>query len=209
MFAPRAGRYLAPPAAIALAAAGAAYALKGGPGAPFALAGALLFGGLTAFFAVFFRDPNRPVGAGIVAPADGRIRSVEAIGDRVRVSIFMNVTNVHVNRCPLEGRVTSVGEAGRGHAPAYSVRSDRNVQRRYGLATEVGPAEIVQITGSIARRLVSFVAVGASLGKADRFGMIILGSRVDLYLPLDRVEISVRPGDRVRAGTTSIGRVRS
>jgi phosphatidylserine decarboxylase len=170
--------------------------------------GSAALAALLLFLATFFRDPERIPGGGIVAPADGRVRSVETVGERLRVSIFMNVTDVHVNRAPLPARVDAVGDSGAGRRPAYRPDAERNVQRRYRLDTELGEVEVVQITGILARRLVSFVKAGDRLAKGERFGMIVLGSRVDLWLPASRVRPTVAVGDRVRAGSTSVAEIR-
>lgn len=177
--------------------------------------GAAEIGVLVAFFAVaaflawFFRDPSRPVGAGIVSAADGRIRAVEDDGRRLRISVFMNVTDVHVNRAPVDATVLSIEPAGAGFRAAFRPEAEQNVRRHYHLETALGPVEIVQITGVVARRIVSFVRPGSALHRGDRFGMIVLGSRVDLVLPSDRVRATVRVGDRVRAGVTTIAEERA
>lgn len=207
MLAPGAGRFLAGPAAVAVALL-VLLALGGlppGPAELIALAAAL---GLAGFFVVFFRDPERAPGAGIVSAADGRVRAVEVDGDHLRVSVFMNVTNVHVNRFPLAGRVVAISSGGEGYRPAYRADAGTNVQRHYLLATALGEVEVVQITGVVARRLVAFVREGAVAAKADRLGMIVLGSRVDVVLPSARAEATVRVGDRVRAGSSPIARER-
>ena len=205
MFAPGAGRYLGAAAAalLFLAALPAVGAVALSP--PWALglsAGVLVWG----FFAVFFRDPERAPGEGVVSAADGRVRAVDREGGFWRISVFMNVTNVHVNRFPVDGRVTEIEGAGSGFRAAYRPDADRNVQRRYRLSTALGAVEVVQITGVVARRLVSFVRVGSVGKKGDRLGMIVLGSRVDVLVPADRVSPVVRVGDRVRAGASSIAR---
>jgi phosphatidylserine decarboxylase len=170
------------------------------------LAGALA---LTVFLAVFFRDPERSPGEGVVSAADGRVREIVDDGPSVRVSVFMNVTNVHVNRVPYAGTFAAVRAGGAGFRPAYRPDAGRNVSRTYFLATELGPVRIVQVTGVLARRLVSFVATGDRKTKGERFGMILLGSRVDVLLPRERVEVTVKVGDRVVAGVTTIARVRA
>ncbi len=166
-----------------------------------AAAGLFLLG---LFLAVFFRDPERPVGQGIVAPADGRVLSVQTEDRWVRIAVFMSVADVHVNRFPMDARVREVDTGGKGHDPAYRDDAARNVRRTYWLATEVGEVRLVQITGFLARRLVSFVGPGAERRRGDRLGMIVLGSRVDLWLPASRVAVRVRPGERVRAGVTTL-----
>jgi phosphatidylserine decarboxylase len=158
------------------------------------------------FLASFFRDPERTPGAGIVSAADGRVRAVEREGDRWRISVFMNVTNVHVNRLPTDARFEGIEDAGTGFRPAYRPDADHNVRRTYRLSTPYGPIEVVQMTGVVARRLVSFVRPGAEGKKGDRFGMIVLGSRVDVLLPAARLAPTVAVGERVHAGTSTIAR---
>jgi len=205
VFAPGSGRYLGAGAAVLLFVA--LLPVIGALPLSIALAGVLLAGLVVwAFFATFFRDPERAPGSGIVSAADGRVRSVEREGEFWNVSIFMNVSNVHVNRFPIEGRVTDVESSGAGFRAAFRPDADRNVQRRYRLATDIGTVEVVQITGVVARRLVSFVKVGSVGKKGDRLGMIVLGSRVDVRLPASRTTPSVRVGERVRAGSSTIAR---
>ena len=205
MFAPGAGRYLGAGAAVLLFLA-LLPVLHAVPLSPAFVA--VLGAGLVVwlFFAVFFRDPERALGEGVVSAADGRVRAVERDGDSWRISVFMNVTNVHVNRFPVDATVLEVQDGGEGFRPAYRPDADRNVQRRYRLTTPIGPVEVVQVTGILARRLVSFVRVGSVQKKGDRLGMIVLGSRVDVILPADRASPTVREGDRVLAGTSSIAR---
>ncbi len=181
------------------------------PGAAFgAVAAALAVAlGLAVFFAIFFRDPERKPGEGIVSAADGRVRAIETSDGRLRISVFMNVTDVHVNRLPIDATVDAVSEGGSGFRAAYRPDAERNVQRRYRLATALGPVEVVQITGVFARRLVAFVRPGQAGRKGERFGMIVLGSRVDVLLPAARAVPAVAVGDRVRAGETPIARERS
>jgi phosphatidylserine decarboxylase len=203
VFAPGAGRPLGAVAVVLLLVA-ALVALGVVPDRLAAIAALLVAAGAWTFLAVFFRDPERVPGSGIVSAADGIVRAVAREGERWRVSVFMNVTNVHVNRLPLAARVDTVSDAGHGFRPAYRPDAEHNVQRAYRLATDLGPVEVVQMTGILARRLVSFVRPGAVGRKGDRFGMIVLGSRVDVLLPADRARPAVAVGDRVRAGETTI-----
>jgi phosphatidylserine decarboxylase len=163
---------------------------------------------VSGFLIWFFRDPDRAPGEGIVSPADGHVSLLGREEGRLRIGVFMNVTDVHVNRFPLDAEVVWVGDGGRGHAPASAAHSRGNVQREYRLKTSIGEVTLIQITGILARRLVSFVKAGHSGSKGDRLGMIVLGSRVDVLLPEDRVDAAVRIGDRVYAGVTTIARVR-
>ncbi len=208
MLAPGAVRFVGPPGAVALLL-GLLAATRVLPASLLVLGPFLAAVALAAFFAAFFRDPERPPASGIVSAADGRVRAVEVDGDRLRISVFMNVTNVHVNRFPLDATVTEVSPGGAGHRPAYLPDADRNVRRSYRLATALGEVEVVQITGVLARRLVAFVRAGDSGKKGQRLGMIVLGSRVDVLLPAARAEATVRVGEAVRAGTTPIARERA
>ncbi len=209
MFAPRTGPPLGA-LALALLLLSAVAVLRRPTGGEEALSIGLLGlgGGLLLFLAVFFRDPERSPGEGIVSPADGRVSLIRSEGDRIRIAVFMNVSDVHVNRFPLDARVEAVADAGAGHVPAYRSAAQGNVQRAYRLSTRLGEVELVQVTGVLARRLVSFVRAGESYRKGDRLGMIVLGSRVDLLLPAGKVVPSVAVGDRVHAGLTPLARER-
>jgi phosphatidylserine decarboxylase len=158
--------------------------------------------------AAFFRDPEREPRGEIVSAADGRVRAVDHDANVLRISVFMNVSDVHVNRFPLDGTVERIDTTGSGFRPAYREDSRHNVRRHYHLTTELGPVEVIQMTGLVARRLVSYVAPGERRRKGERLGMIALGSRVDILFPVGRVEPLVSPGDRVRAGETPIARGR-
>jgi phosphatidylserine decarboxylase len=172
---------------------------------------------MTAFCIYFFRDPVRVLpeeeGA-IVCPADGVIIINEEMDDdrflhdRVRkVSIFMNVFNVHVNRVPVTGIVHRVW-----HSPGrfYSADKAKAVLHNECCALIVHTLDqeqryaMVQIAGLIARRIVCRAEDGDLVTAGERFGMIRFGSRVDLYLPLT-AEIRVRVGEKVRAGETVLG----
>ncbi len=205
MFAPKSAEFLAPVLFLIAGLALLLY-LHVVPWSPYLAAALVLCAGFWTFFALFFRDPERTPGEGIVAPADGRVLSIEREGERLRVATFMNVTNVHVNRFPIDGRVEAIETSGAGYRPAYVPDARHNLQRRYTLSTAIGPVDVVQMTGLIAKRIVSFVGVGAEARKGERFGMIVLGSRVDLILPTEGVEVVVRPGERVRAGVSTIAR---
>ncbi len=203
MFAPGSGRYLAVGFVLVAIAFAACLALR----AFLDLIPVAVVLGLVAFLAAFFRDPERAPGPGIVSPADGRVCVVLREDARWRIAVFMNVTDVHVNRIPIEGTVRATRDSGSGFRPAYTPDAQHNCQRDYVIDTVLGEVEVVQMTGIVARRLVSFVRVGDHLPKGRRFGMIVLGSRVDVLLPADRVRPTVRVGDRVWAGTSQIAEV--
>jgi len=164
----------------------------------------------------FFRDPSRggPRGAELlIAPADGKIVSVIPIdepaflqGPATRISIFMNVFDVHVNRYPAAGRVAyrlySRGKF--GHAMPEKASAE-NEQCSVGLDTARGRVLVRQIAGSIARRIVTDHQPGTEVRQADRMGMIRFGSRVDLFLP-PAAEILVHAGEKTRAGQTVVAR---
>ncbi|HTT15850.1 MAG TPA: phosphatidylserine decarboxylase [Thermoplasmata archaeon] len=207
MLAPGAARHLLPVVLLLLLAV-LTGVVAGGTVAIAAGLVAAALAALVAFLAVFFRDPERTPGDGIVSAADGTVRAVERSGERWTISVFLGPLNVHVNRLPIGGTVEAIAEAGRGFRPAFRPEAASNAARSYRLRTEIGPVEVIQIVGVVARRLVSFVRVGATLRKGERFGMILLGSRVDVLLPAERVEPTVRVGDRVRAGASTIARIR-
>jgi phosphatidylserine decarboxylase len=190
---------------------------------PLALAGAFgLFGwttagfcllGLTVFVACFFRNPPREIAGGensVVAPADGRVIDVAEIegpdGNKwLRIGIFLSVLNVHVNRCPLAGRVVAKDWGGRAFLAAFNPRAEaENVRCALTLETAAGVRfQVVQITGLIARRIVCHPQLGEWVGRGDRYGLIRFGSRTDVLLPLTAVA-KVKARDRVRGGSTII-----
>jgi phosphatidylserine decarboxylase len=159
-----------------------------------------------AFLLWFFRDPERAVGPGVVSPADGRVIAVGPDGERTRIAVFMNVTDVHVNRFPIDGTVRAVEDGGAGFRPAFHPDAIHNVWRKTTLETDLGEVEVVQMTGIVARRIVSFVGPGDRRAKGARLGMIMLGSRVDLLFDPARARASVAVGDRVVAGVTQVAR---
>lgn len=153
----------------------------------------------------FFRDPPRRIGDGIVSPADGKVVLATQRGRRCRVNIFMNVHNVHVNRAPEAGRVSSVTHIPGGFVPAFRKDSDRNERVVLALETRYGRMKVTQIAGTVARRIVPYLGPGDQVGRGDRIGMIRFGSRVDLEFDLPPgYGLIVSEGDRVRAGSSVI-----
>ena len=151
----------------------------------------------------FHRDPDRePAGDGVLAPADGRVSVLRTEGDRVRLGIFMNLHDVHVNRSPVAGTVTDVTHSPGGHWPAFTKASDRNER----LTVDFEEYELTLIAGTVARRIHPYVEPGADLARGARLGHISFGSRVDVTFPpaVDTDDLTVEPGDRVRAGETVI-----
>jgi phosphatidylserine decarboxylase len=178
---------------------------------------------VTAWIAYFFRDPPRvtPLREGLViAPADGRVCAIERVRppaelglgetERLRVSIFLSIFDVHINRAPVAGRVIrSIYVPGSFLNAADDKASDEN-ERRGIVIDGGGDSEIamVQIAGLIARRIVTFVKEGDSVGVGERVGLIRFGSRVDLYLPPGRGAL-VAVGQRAIGGETVVADLRS
>ena len=158
---------------------------------------------VSAFCLYFFRDPERtpPPGDVIVAPADGKVVAVKEIAPgETRVSIFLNIFNVHVNRTPIPGKITGITyQKGKFLVASHEAASLENEQNT--LVVENGTTRVVcrQIAGLIARRIVCYKNAGDSLAPAERIGYIKFGSRVDvLYGP--EWQTKVKRGDRVAAG---------
>ncbi|MFB6270108.1 MAG: protein sorting system archaetidylserine decarboxylase [Halobacterium sp.] len=161
---------------------------------------------LAAFVLWFHRDPERsPAGAGAVSPADGKVSVIREDDDgRVRVGVFMNVHDVHVNRAPLDGTVESVEHRPGGHRPAFDKESEHNERVRI----ECGAFEVVLIAGAFARRIHPYVEAGDDVARGDRIGHISFGSRADVVLPreYDTQDVVVRDGESVTAGETVLAR---
>jgi phosphatidylserine decarboxylase len=154
----------------------------------------------------FFRDPERRTPKdpdGVIAPADGRIIRADA----GRVSIFMNVFDVHVCRCPVAGRVTAVThQPGRFLAAMRDDASELNERTTIVVQTDDGAlVHFALVAGLVARRIVCRVAAGSTIGAGERVGIIRFGSRVDVDLPGD-AKATVGIGDRVVAGETIVAR---
>jgi phosphatidylserine decarboxylase len=174
--------------------------------------------GLAATFGIcaFFRDPDRVVPAVpnvVVSPADGKVIAATLTdggpyfeGECRKVSIFMSVLNVHVNRAPVEGRVTRVRYRPGQFVPAdRRDASGRNEHNAVYLQTDDGRSLcVVQVAGLIARRIICRVQAGDRLLRGQRFGMICFGSRLDLYLPPE-IRLQAAVGDRVSAGSSILG----
>jgi phosphatidylserine decarboxylase len=171
---------------------------------------------VAAFLAFFFRDPERMVPQGerlILAPADGRIVAVKPFTDwqgpfgepLTRVSIFLSVLDVHVNRAPLTAVVNAVTHTpGRFVAAWGEAASAQNEQTLIHFASPDGDVWVKQIAGLVARRIVCRLQPGQKVAAGDRIGLIRFGSRVDCILPA-AVELKVRRGQAVKGGSTILG----
>jgi len=167
---------------------------------------------IALFVLQFFRDPPREVPGDaktVVSPADGRIVAVENTRDpylerdAIKVSVFMNVFNVHSNRAPVDGEVKQVWyNAGSFVNAALDKASTENERNALWIRADAG-AEVVsvQVAGLIARRILCYVKAGDKLGRGQRYGFIRFGSRVDLYLP-PNTRIKAALGDKVYAAST-------
>jgi len=172
---------------------------------------------LFLFMLNFFRDPERntPQGDGLfISPADGKVVRAEQNADGVRVDIFMNVFDVHVNRAPMSGRITHMQYIqGSFVNAAHDTASEHNERNSFDLqidsaqtddSTQTDAGQTItftQIAGLIARRIISYVAVGDKVQAGQRIGMIRFGSRVNCQLPKG-FELKVQAGQKVQAGTT-------
>ena len=175
---------------------------------------ALVFVAFAAFFAFFFRDPDRtsPVGDNqVLSPADGRVMVAGAVqpegappGNWQQISIFLSPMDVHVNRMPVSGRVTRVSYIPGRFLPAY--RPDAGgINERSEVWIDHGGQPIVarQIVGILARRVVCRVVAGAQVRAGERYGIMKFGSRMDVFVPADAT-LRVKVGETVRGGETVI-----
>jgi phosphatidylserine decarboxylase len=167
----------------------------------------------------FFRDPERTIPAdadALVSPADGTVTNVEEVdepelGRALRISIFLSIFNVHVNRLPRAGRITNVryfpGAFLDARNPASAVRNEQLWIDMEEEGTN-RPIRVKQISGAIARRIVCWLKVGDTVQKGERLGMIKLGSRTDVLLPAGQArEVCVKVGDKVQGGATVLLRI--
>lgn len=194
------------PVLLLLGAIGVAAVRASPPAAPLAILAA-------AAVALTFRDPERAVTRrpGIaLAPADGRVVHIDHVWDAfwkaelVEIGIFLALWDVHVQRAPLGGEVVGQYRRAGGYRPAMSrLATHGNNQLATYLRTPTGPCVVTQISGLLARRIVTWAPSGSHLTQGERLGMIMFGSQVTLRLPPD-VNLLVGVGDRVRAGVTAI-----
>jgi phosphatidylserine decarboxylase len=165
----------------------------------------------------FFRDPERQAPMGedlVVSPADGKVVNVAKVkGDpplpdnATRVSIFLSPLDVHINRTPVEGKITKVTyQRGKFLAAYKEEASRRNEQNALSIVDSKGRTlSVVQIAGVMARRIICHAKPGDQLARGERFGMIMFGSRTDTYLP-EGCQVEVTEGQRVKGGETVLAR---
>ncbi|MFC7201137.1 protein sorting system archaetidylserine decarboxylase [Halospeciosus flavus] len=193
------------PGATRAAAAAALVGLPLFPVLPWVGVAVALFGGFVLWF---HRDPERtPPESGVVSPADGRVSVIREEEDdegneRVRVGVFMNVTDVHVNRAPLAGTVETVEHRPGAHLPAFTKESERNERVRF----DFGAFEVDLIAGAFARRIHPYAASGESFERGERIGHVSFGSRADVLLPAEYTveDVRVTENETVRAGETVV-----
>lgn len=196
--------------------------------APLSLGAALLLAGrprlgLSAVGAagaslLFFRDPERPLDPDpdvVYAAADGFITDVEEAhepwipgGEALRISTFLSIHNVHVNRSPVEGDITKMEEVPGRFLPAFLGGSTENYQNRIAVDGPHGRAVVVQMAGMVARKISRWIEIGDGVAQGQRIGLIHFGSRTDVILPAGSADPLVSPGDLVRAGETPLARYR-
>ncbi|MES2177757.1 MAG: phosphatidylserine decarboxylase family protein [Gemmatimonadota bacterium] len=170
---------------------------------------------IALWVAYFFRDPERSGSRGehvVIAPADGKVVLIQDVdepafmgGKAHRISIFMNVFNVHVNRYPVSGTIRYVQYSPGKFLNAHDEKSSvENEHASVGIESMRGRVMMRQIAGLIARRIVTYSKVGAQAIQGERMGLIRFGSRVDVFLPMDAVVLA-KIGDYTTAGTSVIG----
>lgn len=170
---------------------------------------------LLLFIVFFFRDPHRDIKideSTFVSPADGTVMNVTEVyddnfikGNAKKVTIFLSVFNVHLNRSPIAGDVTYCAYRPGKYLPAFKPHaSEENERNSIGIENDITKVLVHQITGLVARRIVCWNKEGDKVSQGERFGLIKFGSCTEMIVP-DNVKITVKKGDVVRGGTTILG----
>jgi len=173
--------------------------------------------GAAAAVVAFFRDPERPLPRDpslVLAASDGFVTAVDEDVDEpwlpggrgTRITVFLSLTDVHVNRSPVAGRLVRQEQLGDGFAPALFRGAKDNRRNRLALDGPAGPVVVVQVAGALARTITNWVQVGDRVAAGERLGIIHFGSRTDVLLPLGSAEVLVARGSRVHAGVTPLAR---
>ena len=176
------------------------------------------FAVLGAFFAYFFRDPERTIPGGeglVVSPADGRVMIAgpsdgrwSPPGEWLQITIFLSPMDVHINRVPVAGRVTRIEYRPGKFLPAYKEDACENELNEIWLDHDGRTIVVRQVVGVLARRIVCRIAEGQTLARGERIGLMKFGSRMDVFLPTD-ADVLVRVGQQVVAGETVLARLAS
>jgi phosphatidylserine decarboxylase len=161
----------------------------------------------------FFRDPEREIPKGenlVLAPCDGKViiaQESHEQGERGRVAVFMSILDVHVNRSPITGIVRKIERSrGKYHHAGSANATQENTSVKIEASTDFGAVTWIQVAGSLARRISCRLKDGQRVSAGDRFGLIYLGSRMEVLLP-SQVRIKVKLGQHVKAGSTVLGEV--
>ncbi len=150
-----------------------------------------------AFFLFFFRDPHRSIGDGIISPADGIVME-----SGMKIAIFMNLWDVHVNRAPISGKILEMRHTPGKHTPAFMEKGE-NERLSIKMETDLGVVEVIQIAGIIARRIVPYVNEGDVLRKGDKIGIVRFGSKAEVHFPrIADINVVVKEGEKIKAGQT-------
>jgi phosphatidylserine decarboxylase len=165
-------------------------------------------GVILLFFLWFFRDPDRTVtapGTSWTSPADGTVSRIDQVDDPDlgrcdRLAIFMSPVDVHVNRYPQDGQVVSIQHVAGGHIPAFDKDSDKNERVVLTLDTAVGRVKVIQIAGTVARRIVPYIDGPGQATRGERYGLIRFGSRCDIHAPVGTLRWTVSVGDKLQGG---------
>ena len=175
-----------------------------------ALFAALLLGWVIYFFRNPERMPDSTSAGAILAPADGRVTAIERVdephylqGPAWRISIFLSLFDVHVQRSPCAGTVRLLRYRPGSFVPANSRQAHLNESNLIGLESQHGPVAVIQIAGILARRIVCWLSLGDTLARGQRLGLIRFGSRVDLLLPIE-AQVLVQVGQQVYGGQTLV-----
>ena len=176
------------------------------------------FAVLGAFFAYFFRDPERTIPGGeglVVSPADGRVMIAgpsdgrwSPPGEWLQITIFLSPVDVHINRTPVAGRVTRIEYRPGTFLPAYKEDACENELNEIWLDHDGRTIVVRQVVGVVARRIVCRIAEGQTLARGERIGLMKFGSRMDVFLPTD-ADVLVKVGQQVVAGETVLARLPS
>lgn len=184
--------------------------------APFRGLRGRLFAAVSVICLVFFRDPKRDLPAEpdvLYAPADGTIVGVDTVpekwlggDDALRISTFLALHNVHVNRSPAAGEIVEAESIGGGYAPAFLSRAAENHRKRLAIEDGGRRVVVVQTAGMLARRISSWAWLGDRVAPGERIAVIHFGSRAEVLVPAGDAEPLARVGQRVRAGVTPLAR---